>query len=311
MKNIHVFAFLTVLFVTVHAGNTLAQTPSVDDEPKLRVVRISSIIYFEAGKASLTTSGANTLLNDVAPILREYPEMKTLVRGSASADGGDIINLNLSGQRAATVARFLENHGIPATQLEVVGTGENNAGLGPEYRTVKFYIDGGYYITQNGAQPPACEDPGARNGPFCVVHITKEGDVTVNKNKTVNIYPTRNGSDQGDGSGHLTGSAGEDEASSDQPGGDQPSSSGSNSQKTKPRIKVSFNWLEAAAVTAGTSTLILLTEQGYRDQVREIPNGHQLVAPKAGWKQWSLAIGGGLAAGIVIGIEFGHKGGAR
>ncbi|KKR86020.1 MAG: hypothetical protein UU35_C0022G0015, partial [Candidatus Uhrbacteria bacterium GW2011_GWC2_41_11] len=33
MKNIHVFAFLTVLFVTVHAGNTLAQTPSVDDEP--------------------------------------------------------------------------------------------------------------------------------------------------------------------------------------------------------------------------------------------------------------------------------------
>ncbi len=64
-------------------------------------------------------------LSEVAEVMRTYPTMKLEIRGHTDDQGSDEYNLNLSRQRAETVAGALMEMGIERRRLTVEGFGES------------------------------------------------------------------------------------------------------------------------------------------------------------------------------------------
>ncbi|MDH3712927.1 MAG: OmpA family protein [Gammaproteobacteria bacterium] len=99
-------------------------------ENKLTLIRVGSDILFETGSAELSSDGEKTLAL-VARILNEYPDRKVNVEGHTDTVpiGSRLAqsypsNWELSAARAARAVRYLENAGVEAWRLNVVGYGE-------------------------------------------------------------------------------------------------------------------------------------------------------------------------------------------
>ena len=88
-----------------------------------------SLNFFEPGSAVMTASGSKMLERTVPKLLSLDPQ--TLIEVEGHTDSDPIksprfaSNVELSLIRAATVARFLENHGVPPRQIKVSGFGPN------------------------------------------------------------------------------------------------------------------------------------------------------------------------------------------
>ena len=68
---------------------------------------------------------ADATLDDVAGVLQRYDQSTIDIVGHADSDGADDYNLNLSRQRASSVARYLVDRGVLADRFYVDGRGES------------------------------------------------------------------------------------------------------------------------------------------------------------------------------------------
>ncbi len=86
-------------------------------------IEIDKKIQFETGKARIL-SGSHEILESVAQVMRDYPQIRVRIEGHTDSQGSEAYNQKLSQQRAASVVRFLSRSGIAASRMESVGFGE-------------------------------------------------------------------------------------------------------------------------------------------------------------------------------------------
>ncbi len=84
---------------------------------------ISQTIHFEYNKDVIRPE-SYPILNTVAQILKDYPNITVEVQGHTDSRGSDRYNLELSIRRAAAVMTYLTGQGIDASRLMSAGFGE-------------------------------------------------------------------------------------------------------------------------------------------------------------------------------------------
>ena len=82
-------------------------------------------MHFNFNKYYIRTVDKPTL-DEAAETLKENPSLKVYVNGYCDAIGGVKYNLRLSERRAEAVANYLEDKGIPASQLIPQGFGKTD-----------------------------------------------------------------------------------------------------------------------------------------------------------------------------------------
>ncbi len=80
-------------------------------------------ILFDVNKASMKPESAG-VLNEVAKMMKEHPDLKFSIEGHTDSDGEEAYNLQLSEQRALAVQQALQERGIDSGRLQVKGFGE-------------------------------------------------------------------------------------------------------------------------------------------------------------------------------------------
>lgn len=86
-------------------------------------VRMTSDILFDFNSAALR-SGSRETLNELASNFSQYPDNEIIVEGHTDSVGSDAYNQKLSEQRASTVADYLIDRGVAASNVIVYGYGE-------------------------------------------------------------------------------------------------------------------------------------------------------------------------------------------
>jgi outer membrane protein OmpA-like peptidoglycan-associated protein len=106
--------------------------PEAENTPRDLVIEkdaelvILSPIEFELDSASLRAS-ASPILDAVVAALQGNPDISLVeVQGHTDEQGRDAYNLDLSNRRAATVKRYLVDHGVADARLTSKGYGERN-----------------------------------------------------------------------------------------------------------------------------------------------------------------------------------------
>jgi len=95
------------------------------DEAPAEVKRLTGVIEgitFDTGTAVIRKSSRG-VLNNVAKTLKEYPDLRIEIVGHTDDQGGREMNLELSQQRAGSVAAYLTQQGIDASRIQVRGVG--------------------------------------------------------------------------------------------------------------------------------------------------------------------------------------------
>lgn len=87
------------------------------------VLRMPSDVTF-ASNQSAVTANFYPVLDDVAMVLNRYNQTTIDVIGHADSDGTDEYNMNLSRQRASSVAQYLVARSVLADRFYVDGRGE-------------------------------------------------------------------------------------------------------------------------------------------------------------------------------------------
>ncbi len=88
------------------------------------ILRMPSDVTFASNQSSINPRFYATL-DDVAGVLSRYDQSIVDIVGHADSDGADDYNLNLSRQRASSVAQYLVSRNILADRLYVDGRGES------------------------------------------------------------------------------------------------------------------------------------------------------------------------------------------
>ena len=102
------------------------QKDGCPDEIKKEIVEkvnfAAKKIQFQVNKADLTSSSYR-MLDDVVAILKQDGNLKLLIEGHTSADGGLESNMRLSQARADAVKTYIISKGIEPSRLSAVGLG--------------------------------------------------------------------------------------------------------------------------------------------------------------------------------------------
>ena len=106
-------------------------------EIELEDVINEAVIYFDRGSAKINASGASAI-SQIATFLKENPEYKLYLTGSASKDGSEELNLELSRERAQAVKKALVAHGIAQARLIDEWVGAEGMTFDPSSRRVVF-----------------------------------------------------------------------------------------------------------------------------------------------------------------------------
>jgi outer membrane protein OmpA-like peptidoglycan-associated protein len=85
---------------------------------------IANGIRFDINKATLRPESMG-VINEIAALMKDHPEVKFSVEGHTDSDGDDNLNQTLSEQRAGTVVATLEKLGIDTNRLTSKGWGES------------------------------------------------------------------------------------------------------------------------------------------------------------------------------------------
>ena len=88
------------------------------------VLRMPSDVTFASDQSNIDTRFYATL-DDVAGVLNRYDQSTVDIVGHADSDGADDYNLNLSRQRASSVAQYLVSRNLLADRVYVDGKGES------------------------------------------------------------------------------------------------------------------------------------------------------------------------------------------
>ncbi|WP_380182539.1 OmpA family lipoprotein [Kalamiella sp. sgz302252] len=82
-------------------------------------------VTFDSSSSTLKAAGANTLTG-VAMVLKEYPKTAVNIVGYTDSTGSRQLNMNLSQQRADSVASSLITQGVAANRIRTGGMGPDN-----------------------------------------------------------------------------------------------------------------------------------------------------------------------------------------
>lgn len=89
------------------------------------ITKLKSDILFDTGKSDLKPA-AKTNINELATIMKKYPENVLTIKGYTDATGSDKVNKPLSEKRAKAVRDALVAGGIPDNTVSFVGMGSEN-----------------------------------------------------------------------------------------------------------------------------------------------------------------------------------------
>jgi OmpA-OmpF porin, OOP family len=98
-------------------------TASHESGPVTEVGAVAFHINFAFNSAELPDS-AHIMIDRVAQLMKEAPELKLRIEGHTDAAGSADYNLSLSQERALSVAQYLAAQGIARTRLILVGKGK-------------------------------------------------------------------------------------------------------------------------------------------------------------------------------------------
>jgi peptidoglycan-associated lipoprotein len=84
---------------------------------------ITAVIYFDFDQSELTEASRATLDAKV-PVLSANPGLRIRVAGNTDTRGSDEYNLALGQRRAASAKRYLAQHGVDASRIDVISYGE-------------------------------------------------------------------------------------------------------------------------------------------------------------------------------------------
>ena len=82
-------------------------------------------ITFKTDSADINSS-FYSVLNSVAKVLNKYSNSTVMVSGHTDSTGSAEYNLNLSRERANSVASYLQGQGVKSSRFEVLGLGSSN-----------------------------------------------------------------------------------------------------------------------------------------------------------------------------------------
>jgi len=98
--------------------------PAIKQEIVEKVNYDARRIQFEKAKANLLPQ-SKTVLDEVAKILKENPELNVTIEGHTSNSGIYEENMKLSWQRANRVKEYFMSKGIEAKRMDTQGYGPN------------------------------------------------------------------------------------------------------------------------------------------------------------------------------------------
>lgn len=87
------------------------------------IINFNSGVLFDFNKANLTQASIKSI-EELATVLKKYPDTDVLIEGHTDSKGSDDYNLSLSEQRAASVSNYLREKNINPNRLRTVGYGE-------------------------------------------------------------------------------------------------------------------------------------------------------------------------------------------
>jgi outer membrane protein OmpA-like peptidoglycan-associated protein len=87
-------------------------------------IELNEKVYFAYDKAKIQ-SRSYALLDEVAQVLKDNPDINVRVEGHTDSRGGDSYNQKLSQRRAESVVDYLTNKGITRSRLNAKGFGES------------------------------------------------------------------------------------------------------------------------------------------------------------------------------------------
>lgn len=96
-----------------------------------------AVIYFDRGSARINADGAQAI-SQIAKFMKDNPEYKLYLTGSASKEGSEKLNLELSRERARAVKKALVAHGIAQDRLIDEWVGAEGMTFDPSSRRVVF-----------------------------------------------------------------------------------------------------------------------------------------------------------------------------
>ncbi len=88
------------------------------------IARLKSDILFNSGSSSLKST-TTTNIDQIADILKKYPENNIAVIGHTDSDGSESYNQSLSERRAHAVSTRLISKGVPSKYLSAEGAGQS------------------------------------------------------------------------------------------------------------------------------------------------------------------------------------------
>jgi len=98
--------------------------PPLPPPPKKEKIVLRGV-HFDFNKANIRPGDA-AILDEASEILKSHQSLTVNVNGYCDAIGSEEYNLKLSQRRADSVARYLEEHGVPESHLIPRGYGKTN-----------------------------------------------------------------------------------------------------------------------------------------------------------------------------------------
>jgi len=137
-----------------------AKVETVTDANNLQAIKVTfdSGILFATGKNNLNSSSKSALLKFAAS-LKETPETDITIYGHTDNKGSHDMNLSLSNNRAASVAKFLNANGVLNDRMKTEGKAfdepiaDNTTNVGrAQNRRVEIYITANKQMIQQAEQ---------------------------------------------------------------------------------------------------------------------------------------------------------------
>ena len=96
----------------------------VESDDSIRLIMPGNITF--KTDSSDINSSFYPVLNSVAKVLNKYSNSTVMVSGHTDSTGNPEYNLNLSRERASSVAAYLQGQGVKPSRFEVLGMGSSN-----------------------------------------------------------------------------------------------------------------------------------------------------------------------------------------
>ena len=98
--------------------------PEVTESVRKALNDYAKTILFDTGKATIKPASGD-VLNNIADILDDYPNVRFRIEGHTDSTGGAELNQRLSAERAQSVMNYLIEKGIPSERMSSQGFGED------------------------------------------------------------------------------------------------------------------------------------------------------------------------------------------